>query len=154
MHFCKHTFTHTHLHTEMTAKPLERSKPVTETSCQSLWGNKLSSLPFTFGDNPVHFSSLWPDKRHFVEMYKEANLEQQECYRLCALLVVTNSIRCLAALLEDGALHVNHCFGAVFGNVTLAHLACALGSADIVQVLLNQNGSRNEIWALKDDEGM
>ena len=87
-------------------------------------------------------------------MYKEANLEQQECYRLCVLLVVTNSIRCLAALLEDGTLHEDHCFGASYGNVTLAHLACALGSGDIVQVLLNENGCRNGIWALRDDEGM
>ena len=86
-------------------------------------------------------------------MYKEANLEQ-ECYSLCALLVVTNGTKCLAALLEDGALHVNHCFGAVFGNVTLAHLACALGSTDIVQVLLNQTGSENGIWISKDDEGI
>ena len=86
-------------------------------------------------------------------MYKEANSEQ-ECYSLCALLVVTNGTKCLAALLEDGALHVNHCFGAGYGKVTLAHLACALGSADIVQVLLNQNASRNGIWASKDDEGM
>ena len=147
-----HTHTpHTHLHTEMTAKLSERSQPLTETSCKSLWGSKLSSHPFTFGDNPVHFSSLWPDKRHFVEVYKEANLE---CYSLCALLVVTNATKCLAALLEDGALHENHCFGAGYGNVTLAHLACALGSSDIVQVLLKQNASRNEIWALKDDEGM
>ena len=79
---------------------------------------------------------------------------EQECYSLCALLVVTNATKCLAALLEDGALHVNHCFGAGYGNVTLAHLACALGSEDIVQVLLNQNASRNKIWALKDNEGM
>ena len=159
MRSCTYTFTHTpshthpsytHLHTEMTAILSERSQPLTETS----WRSKLSSHQFTFGDNPVHFSSLWPDKRDFVEAYKEANLEEQECYRLCVLLVVTNSIRCLAALLEDGALHVNHCFGGGYGNVTLAHLACALGSADIVQVLLNQSASRNGIWASKDDEGM
>ena len=37
--------------------------------------------------------------------------------------------------------------------MTLAHLACALGSTDVVQVLLNQNASRNGIWASKDDEG-
>ena len=98
--------THTHPRTEMTAEMSEHSQPVTETSCQSLWGNKLSSLPFTFGDNPIPFSSLWPDKRHFVDVYKKANLEQ-ECYSLCALLVVTNATKCLAALLEDGALHVN-----------------------------------------------
>ena len=48
----------------------------------------------------------------------------------------------------------DHCFGAVFGNVTLAHLACALGSTDIVQVLLNQTGSENGIWISKDDEGI
>ena len=131
----------------------EHSRQVAETSCKLLWGSKLNSHPFTFGDNPINFSSLWPDKRHFVEVYKEANLEQ-ECYSLCALLVVTNATKCLAALLEDGALHVNHCFGAGYGNVTLAHLACALGSADIVQVLLNQNISRSGIWVLKDDEGM
>ena len=81
-------------------------------------------------------------------------MEQEECYNLCVLLVVTNSTKCLAALLEDGALHVNHCFGVGFGNVTLAHLACVLGSADTVQVLLNQNGSQNGIWVSKDDEGM
>ena len=136
----------------MTAKLSERSQHVAETSCKLLWGSKLSALPFTFGDAPVHFSLLWPGKKHFIEVYKEANLEQG-CYGLCALLVVTNSTRCLAALLEDGAVHVNHCFGAGFGNVTLAHLACALGSADIVQVLLNQNASRNGIWSSKDDEG-
>ena len=149
--------THTPLthtpHTEMTAKLSEHSQHVAETSCKLLWGSKLSSLPFTSGDNPINFSSLWPDKRHFVEVYKEANLEQ-ECYSLCALLVVTNGTKCLAALLEDGALHVNHCFGVGYGKVTLAHLACALGSGDIVQVLLNQNASRNGIWASKDDEGM
>ena len=137
----------------MTAILSERSQPLTETSCKLLWESKLSSHQFTFGDNPVHFSSLWPDKRHFVEVYKEANLEQVS-YSLCALLVVTNGTKCLAALLKDGALHVNHCFGVGYGNVTLAHLACALGSGDIVQVLLNQNGSRNGIWALRDDEGM
>jgi len=138
----------------MTAKLAERSQHVAETSCKLLWGSKLSSLPFTFGDNPVHFSSLWPDKKHFIEVYKEANLEQQECYSLCVLLVVTNGTKCLAALLEDGALHVNHCFGAGYGNMTLAHLACALGSEDIVQLLLNQDASQNGIWVLKDDEGM
>lgn len=79
---------------------------------------------------------------------------EQECYSLCALLVVTNSTKCLSALLEDGALHVNHRFGTGYGNVTLAHLACALGSGDIVQMLLNQNGSRSGIWVSKDDEGM
>ena len=137
----------------MTPKPAEPSQPLTETSCKLLWGSKLSFLPFTFGDNPINFSLLWPDKTHFIEVYKEATLEQ-ECYSLCALLVVTNGTKCLAALLEDGALHVNHCFGAVFGNVTLAHLACALGSTDIVQVLLNQTGSENGIWISKDDEGI
>ena len=137
----------------MTAKLSQRSQHVAETSCKLLWGSKLSSLSFTFGDAPVRFSSLWPDKKKdFIEVYKGANLEEG-CYGLCVLLVVTSGTRCLAALLEDGALHVNHCFGASFGNVTLAHLACALGSADVVQVLLNQNASRNGIWASKDDDG-
>ena len=73
---------------------------------------------------------------------------------MCVLLVVTNGTKCLAALLEDGALHVNHHFGAGYGNMTLAHLTCALGSEDIVQLLLNQDASQNGIWVLKDDEGM
>ena len=85
-------------------------------------------------------------------MYKEANLEQG-CYDLCALLAVTNSMRCLTALLKDRAVHVNHSFGADFGNVTLAHLACALGSADFVEILLNQKASQTGIWAFTDDEG-
>ena len=134
----------------MPAKPSEH---ITLTIYQLLWGSKLSSHPFTFEDDPVNFSSLWSDKRHFVEIYKEANLEQG-CYDLCSLLAVTNSIRCLTALLKDGAIHVNHSFGADFGNMTLAHLACALGSADFVEILLNQKASQKGIWAITDDESM
>ena len=134
----------------MTAKPSEH---ITLTIYQLLWGSKLSSHPFIFGDDPVNFSSLWPDDRHFVEIYKETKLEQG-CYDLCTLLAVTNSMRCLTALLKDGAVHVNHSFGADFGNVTLAHLACALGSAEFVEIFLNQKASQTGIWTFTDDEGM
>ena len=48
---------------------------------------------------------------------------------------------------------VNHVFDP--SKATLAHLACALGSIEIVSVLMKRaaNGN-NSIWTQKDDEGM
>ena len=75
-----------------------------QTVSNTTWGHQLSFHPFTRGDSPVHFSSLWPDKSILVATYKEANLGQ--CvYDLCKLLLVTNSDKSLDALLED---HVSY----------------------------------------------
>ena len=39
-------------------------------------------------------------------------------------------------------------------KTTLAHLACALGSSEIVSVLMRRGGNgSNSIWTQKDDEG-
>ena len=47
---------------------------------------------------------------------------------------------------------VNHVFDQ--GKTTLAHLACALGSNEIVSVLMRRGGSgSNTIWTQKDDDG-
>lgn len=71
-----------------------------QTISNTTWGHQLSFHPFTRGDAPVQFSSLWPDKSILVATYKEANLGQ--CvYDLCKLLLVTNSDKSLDALLED-----------------------------------------------------
>jgi len=148
----RHTYTQTDTGKQM-ASLSESSQHVTQTICKSLWGNQLSFHPFTFGDDPVNFATLWPDKRSFVAIYQEANLEPA-CYELCKLLLVTSSTKCLAALLEDGSIHADHNFGAGSGNVTLAHLACTLGLSDVIQVLLTRTGSRNGLWSQKDDEGM
>ena len=76
-----------------------------QTISNTTWGHQLSFHPFTRGDAPVQFSSLWPDKSILVATYKEANLGR--CvYDLCKLLLVTNSDRSLDALLED---HVSCC---------------------------------------------
>ena len=46
---------------------------------------------------------------------------------------------------------VNHCFSP--GNVTLCHLACALGLVDVVNVLIKRSLNITTIWSNKDDEG-
>ena len=73
---------------------------VTQTICNALWGNQLSFHPFTRGDTPVIFSSLWPGKQTLVEAYADANIEDAP-YELCKLLVATNSAKSLDALLEE-----------------------------------------------------
>ena len=71
-----------------------------QTISNTTWGHQLSFHPFSRGDAPVHFSSLWPDKEILVATYKEANLGQ--CvFDLCKLLLVTSSNKSLDALLED-----------------------------------------------------
>ena len=48
---------------------------------------------------------------------------------------------------------VHHVFGP--NKTTLAHLACALGSSEIISVLMKRSGNgSNRIWTQKDDEGM
>ena len=75
-----------------------------QTISNTTWGHQLSFHPFSRGDAPVHFSSLWPDKEILVATYKEANLGQ--CvFDLCKLLLVTSSDKSLDALLED---HVSY----------------------------------------------
>ena len=47
---------------------------------------------------------------------------------------------------------INHVFDQ--GKTTLAHLACALGSNEIVTVLMKRAGNgSNTIWTQKDDDG-
>ena len=87
----------------------------TQTISNTTWGHQLSFHPFSRGDAPVRFSSLWPDKEILVATYKEANLVQ--CvYDLCKLLVVTNSDRSLDALLEN---HVSQPVEFLFANSDL-----------------------------------
>jgi len=40
------------------------------------------------------------------------------------------------------------------GGVTLAHLACALGVGEILQVLVKRSQANNGVWGVKDEEGI
>ena len=89
-----------------------------QTISNTTWGHQLSFHPFSRGDAPVHFSSLWPDKEILVATYKEANLGQ--CvYDLCKLLLVTNSDKSLDALLED---HVSYLYFSLSLSLSLSEL--------------------------------
>ena len=68
--------------------------------CNSLWGQKLTFHPYTSGETPIPFSSLWPDKRTLVDTFSEAELNKRP-FELCKLLLATNSFWCLEALLDE-----------------------------------------------------
>ena len=58
----------------------------------------------------------------------------------------------LLCLADLQVLMINHVFDQ--GKTTLAHLACALGSNEIVSVLMKRAGNgSNTIWTQKDDDG-
>lgn len=77
-----------------------QSTNIPQTICNALWGHQLSFHPFSRGDPPVKFSSLWPNKNSLIDAYRDANLEQAP-YELCKLLLATNSASILDALLEE-----------------------------------------------------
>ena len=144
-----HTHTHTHTHLQMEAFS-ENTLHQTQTICNTLWGHQLSFHAFTVGDSHVNFASLWPDKKSLVEIYRNANLERAS-YELCKLLLATKSVSSLRALLAEKVLLVNDFFHN--GGVTLAHLACALGCKEAVQLLKEYSVGSNP-WIAKDDKGI
>lgn len=74
---------------------------ITKTIYNTLWGQGLTFHPYTRGDSPVHFSSLWPDRRTtLIDTYQGAELEKHP-YELCKLLLATNSYTTLDVLLEE-----------------------------------------------------
>lgn len=68
--------------------------------CNSLWGQRLTFHPYVSGEEPIVFSSLWPEKRTLVEIYSDAELNKQP-YDLCKLLLSTNSHKALDMLLDE-----------------------------------------------------
>ena len=68
--------------------------------CNSLWGQKLTFHPFVCGEEPIVFSSLWPEKRTLVEICRDAELNKHP-YDLCKLLLSTNSFKALDILLDE-----------------------------------------------------
>lgn len=119
--------------------------------CNSLWGQKLTFHPYTSGESPIPFLSLWPDKRTLVDTFTEAELNKRP-FELCKLLLATNSFWCLEALLDERALNINCDFGGGCGS--LLHLACALGHSEMVQSLVRRSQSNTKVWSTtKDSEG-
>lgn len=68
--------------------------------CNSLWGQKLTFHPYMSGEPPIVFSSLWPEKRTLVEIYRDAELSKRP-YDICKLLLSTNSHKALDILLDE-----------------------------------------------------
>ena len=68
--------------------------------CNSLWGQKLTFHPYVSREEPIVFSSLWPERKSLVEIYVDAGLQKQP-YDLCKLLLTTNSFKALDALLDE-----------------------------------------------------
>ncbi len=129
-----------------------QSQHITQTICNTLWRHNLSFLPYSQGDEPVSFSNLLPGKKTLVDVYRQASLDRA-CYELCKLLMATNSLQSLEALLEDGSVSIHQSFSP--DGVTLAHLACALILPEAVQVLQRHCGtSSNGLWSRKDVEGL
>ena len=85
-----------------------------------------------------------------METYRDANLERAS-YELCKLLLATKSVSSIRALFAEKVILVNHNFRN--GGVTLAHLACALGCREAVQ-LLKEYSVGSSPWIAKDDEGV
>lgn len=69
--------------------------------CNAFWGNRLASQPHFPGSECIDFSSLWPDKRTFVELYRMCSMNEI-CCDLVKLLLTSNTLEPLIGLLSGG----------------------------------------------------
>ena len=117
-----------------------------KTFCNIFWGNRLAARPFMEGDPVISFSSLWPDDRNFVDLYREGGMEQVS-YHIVKLLLASDSTRQLEVLLKAGLLTWE--YGFQDRKVTLIHLICALNSKDMLELALKL-APANGLWSIKD----
>lgn len=114
--------------------------------CNIFWGNRLAARPFTEGDERIIFSSLWPDPRTFVDLYKDGGMEVACCH-IVKLLLSSCSQKPLEALVQQGLVSWDR--GFQNGQFTLVHLVCALSSEPVLEVIL-KHAPQNGLWSTKD----
>ena len=73
------------------------------TICNVLWGNRLAAIPHNISTGPVLFSSLWSSGETFTELYRLGRMENS-LYDIVMLLLSSNTIRPLEAMLNEGIL--------------------------------------------------
>jgi hypothetical protein len=112
------------------------------------WGNRLAALPHFPGKENVCFSSLWPDKKTFLEMYQLCEGEDT-IHHLVKLLLASKSLIQFEALISERLLSWDHKFA---DDVTLTHLLCALNPNDSSQLFLNYMPDNN-VWIARDRLG-
>lgn len=120
-----------------------------KTVCNIFWGNRLAARPFTEGDPPIRFHTLWPDDRTFVDLYREGGMEVACCH-IVKLLLASSSIRPLEALVRGKLIEWDQRFQG--DQFTLVHLVCALNVEPVLEMILNHT-PQNGLFNTRDSSG-
>ena len=98
-----HALTHTHTHSSMTTVTHPHASV---TICNTLWASGLSFSPFSAGDQPLTFDSLFPEEKSLVDTCREAGLDR-EPLDLSKLLLASHSYNVrMAHTLSHSFLHI------------------------------------------------
>ena len=119
------------------------------TVCNLFWGNRLASRPFTCGDTPISFPSLWPDVAVFTSLYREGGLAAA-LPDIVRLLLATGGYPQLDGLQKSGQLSWEHELEQ--DKCTLIHMVCALNCEPLLEAALKQV-PQNGLLTIKDAQG-
>ena len=122
------------------------------TVCNLFWGNSLASRPFTDGDIPISFPSLWPDVAIFTDMYRESDMGVA-LPDIVRLLLATRSYPQLEGLQRfcqlswEQELEQDKC--------SLIHMVCALNCDQLLEAALTplRQAQKKELLARTDSQG-
>lgn len=138
------------------------------TVCNVFWGNRLASQPHLPHNARLNFSAFWPDKRTFIELYRLTTDSARLLDDLVKLLLASHTLEPLQALLSEGILKWDQKYAGMHvivisfflyyytrfpGNMTFAHLVCAVNPAALLHLLVNYTPEAHGTWTTKDNKG-
>lgn len=101
------------------------------TVCNVFWGNRLASQPHLPHDDLLDFTRFWPDKRTFIDLYQMTSDSEDLLYDTVKLLLTSNTLEPLEALLSEGLLKWDQKY---------AYIAC-IACTIIVSLVLDSLGT-------------
>lgn len=100
------------------------------------WGNRLASQPHLPHDDLLDFTRFWPDKRTFIDLYQMTSDSEDLLYDTVKLLLTSNTLEPLEALLSEGLLKWDQTYACITCITCIIIVSLVLDSLGTCHLLI------------------